>query len=317
MLKTRKLGPFMVSSVGIGCMSLTETETEENAITIIHQALNQGITLFDTADIYGNGNSEVVLGKAINSWSAPAHKTSEIVLATKSGIVSSEKKTGIKKFVLNSSLDSLRDSVEKSTKRLNVGKIQLWQHHRADPSVPYEVQIENILALKSLGYVKNVGLSNVSAEMLRCAIDVGGTPEQGGVISVQNEFSPFYRCWEEVIQVCEQFGLAFIPWSPLGGKRKSFKISLGENSAVDQISNNKSVSPYSIVIAWHLAKYSNSIPILGISKINSLKDSIVGASIDLGDEEIANIDKHLPESDQLRLELKELPECTNKYSKQK
>ena len=314
MLRTRKIGPFLVSSVGIGCMNLTETETEENAIKIIHEALNQGITLFDTADIYGNGNSEIILGKAINSWPESAHKISEIVVATKSGIVSSEKISGVKKFVLNSSLDYLRDSVEKSAKRLSVNKIQLWEHHRADPSVSYQTQIENILTLKNLGYVENVGISNVSAEMLKCAINVGGTPEQGGIVSVQNEFSPFYRCWEEVIELCEQFGLAFIPWSPLGGKRKSFKIDFGGNCAIDRISKNKSVSPYSIVIAWHLAKYSNSIPISGISKFSSLKDLIMGASLDLSLEEIVDIDRNLPESDQLRSELKEIPDCAVKFS---
>lgn len=315
MLKTRKLGKLMASSIGMGCMNLTEIRSEENAITLIHQALNQGITLFDTADIYGNGISEVILGKAINSWSVSSRDTSKIVISTKSGIVSSEKRFGSKKFVLNSSLDYLRDSVERSIKRLNVDKIQLWHHHRADPSVSYQIQVENILALKNLGYVQNVGLSNVSVEMLRCAIDVGGTPEQGGIISVQNEFSPFYRCWEDVIVLCEQFGIAFLPWSPLGGKRKSFKISLGENSAIDFISKNKSVSPYSIVIAWHLAKNSNSIPILGISKIHSLKDSIVGASIELSDEEIENIDKNLPKSDELRSELKTLPEVPFNFIK--
>jgi aryl-alcohol dehydrogenase-like predicted oxidoreductase len=315
MLKPRKIGPYLVSSVGIGCMNLTDTQTEENAIKIIHEALNQGISLFDTADIYGNGNNEIVLGKAINSWIESNDKISDIVLATKGGIVSSEKISGVKKFFLDSSLDYLRDSVEKSVKRLNVNKIQLWQHHRADPLVPYQTQIENILTLKNLGYVENIGISNVSAEMLKCAINVGGTPEQGGIISVQNEFSPFYRCWEEVIQVCEQFGIAFIPWSPLGGKSKSFKIALGENHAIDRISKNKSVSPYSIVIAWHLAKYSNSIPISGISKFSSLKDLIIGASLELSFEEIVDIDRNLPESDQLRSELYEIPDCTFEFSK--
>ena len=305
-----------MSPVGIGCMNLTGNEPEEHAIKIIHEALNQGINLFDTADIYGNGISEIILGKAIDSWNRSTQKPLEIVLATKAGIVSSVKNLGVKKFVLNSSLDYLRDSAEKSARRMNVKSIPLWQHHRADPSVSYEIQIENILSLKSLGYVQAVGLSNVNAEMLKCALKVGGTPEQGGIVSVQNEFSPFYRCWEEVIEVCVQFGLAFIPWSPLGGKRKNLKNNSLDNFAINRISNSKRVSPYSIAIAWHLAKYPNSIPIPGISKMTSLNNSIIGGSLELSNEEIQEIDLGLPKSDKMRAELQKLPSCTMNHSKQ-
>jgi len=308
-IKKRKLGPYSVSSIGLGCMNLSEIQIEEKAIEIIHNALDKGINLFDTADIYGNGNNEVILGKALDSWNGSSTKKSQVVIATKAGIVSSEKKIGVKKFLLNSTFSYLCEAVEKSAKRISIDKIPLWQHHRADPGVSYSVQIENILKLKMLGYVGAVGISNASAEMLRCAIKVGGTPEQGGIVSVQNEFSLYYRCWQEVIEICEQFGIAFIPWSPFGGKNNSHRISGGEINIINEIAIEKKVSPYSVVIAWHLAKSSNSIPIPGVSKIPSLTDSVTGASINLSEEEINKIDLQLPESELIRPELISMPDC--------
>lgn len=190
---------------------------------------------------------------------------------------------------------------------MGLSKIPLWQHHRTDPSISYEEQFENVMNLKEHGYVSAIGLSNVNVEMLLRAISIGGTPEQGGIVSVQNAFSPSYRHWADVIDICTKYGIAFLPWAPLGGVSGFSKIATGETGAFSTIAERKGVSAYAIAIAWHLAQFPTSIPIPGASRSASILDSLVGTTIKLSSDEIAELNQSAPPNAPLDEELLDLP----------
>lgn len=241
MIPQRKLGPYAVSAIGLGCMHLSIPNKRnpnlinepDSAIAVIHAALDAGITLLDTADIYAPswntmGHNEILVGKAFQSWRGTPEQKSKVVLATKAGITREENGTMFGLSGRNSSKHYLYRAVEASASKMGLSKIPLWQHHRSDPSISYEEQFENVLSLKEHGYVGAIGLSNVNAEMLRRAIEIGGTPEEGGIVSVQNEFSPRYRLWADVIDICTQYGIAYLPWAPLGGTNSFSKIATGK-----------------------------------------------------------------------------------------
>ena len=316
MIQRRKLGPYTVSAIGMGCMPLSFPHDRDSdlihnpdkAIAVIHAAMDAGITLFDTADIYGPswnsmGHNESLLGRAFHSWHGNPLQKEKIILATKAGITREKDGTVFGISGRNSSKHYLFRAVEASACRMGLNKIPLWQHHRTDPCISYEQQFENVISLKEHGYVAEVGLSNVNAEMLRHAIRIGGTPSQGGIISVQNEYSPNYRHWRDVIDLCTEYGIAYLPWSPLGGGAHFHKISSGEIGAFKQMAIGKGVSPYALVIAWHLSQFPTAIPIPGASKPSSIIDSIQGTKIKLTSDEITHLNQSCLQDTPLNQEL--------------
>jgi aryl-alcohol dehydrogenase-like predicted oxidoreductase len=194
-------------------------------------------------------------------------------------------------------------AVEASALRLGLDQIKLWQHHRLDPSIAFEDQFENVLALLERGIIQRIGVSNYSAEQLRRAINMGGTPDQGGVISVQNQFSPRYRNEAEVMDVCEEFGIAYLPWSPLGGIGRAEGVASGEFGAFREVGLAHGVSAYAAAIAWLLENSPTVIPIPGASKISSVRDSLNGLAISLTVEEMSIVNSSLPENEPLDEEL--------------
>jgi aryl-alcohol dehydrogenase-like predicted oxidoreductase len=316
MITQRAIGSFSVSAIGMGCMPLSFPHDRspdlvnqpEVAIGVIHAALDAGITLLDTADIYAPswntmGHNEVLVGKAFASWSGTAEQKRKVVITTKAGITREKDGTMFGISGRNSSKHYLYRAVEASASKLGLDKIPLWQHHRTDPAISYEVQFENVMTLKEHGYVGEIGLSNVNAEMLRHAIKAGGTPQEGGIVSVQNEFSPNYRHWPEVIEICKEYGIAFLPWSPLGGGRNFKRIASGEIGKFKDIADAKGVSPYALTIAWHLHQYPTAIPIPGASKAASILDSLTGLEIALSEDEIAILNASCPTDTPINSEL--------------
>ncbi len=320
MTLTRTLGPYEVTAVGLGCMPLSMAtdrnkwilEDREAAIGVIHAALDAGVQLLDTADIYAPawnamGHNEKIVGEAFRTWSGTPEQKSKVVIATKGGITRAKGDNWWGIPGRNASKHYLYRAVEASAAKMGLSKIPLWQHHRLDPSITFEEQFENVLTLKDHGYVGAIGLSNVNAEQLRRAIKIGGTPAQGGVVSVQNEYSPRYRLWSEVIDICNEHGIAYLPWSPLGGGSNFQKIASGELGAFDRIAASKGVSPYALTIAWHLNQFPTSIPIPGASKATSILDSLTGASITLSAGEIAELNASCPPDGALQEELVDQP----------
>ena len=281
----------------------------ESAIGVIHAALDAGIRLLDTADIYAPtwnsmGHNEVLVGEAVRSWSGSASDKAEIVIATKAGITRApEAGNWFGKAGRDASEHYLYRAVEASAAKMQVDSIKLWQHHRLNHFMPFEEQFENVMKLKEHGIVENIGVSNYSAEQLRRAIKIGGTPAEGGLISVQNEWSPRSRAWADVLEVCEEFGIAFLPWSPLGGIDKSQSIANAHYAAFEEVAAQHGVSKFAITIAWHLAGSPLSIPIPGATRKESILDSMQGLTIELTADELAYLNASLPDNPPLHEEL--------------
>ncbi len=311
-MKYRKLGPWQVSAIGLGCMPLSrprETEPDliknpELAIAVIHSALDSGITFLDTADIYAPswrdfGHNERLVGEAFRSWRGTPEEKSKIVIATKNGITRGPNES----WGRASSLDYFLRAAEASALRLGVEKIQLWQHHRMNPEMDFETQFENVLVLKDRGIVDQIGLSNVNVEQLRRAIKIGGSSQDGGVVSVQNEYSARYRLGEDVIDLCQEFDIAFLPWSPLGGIGRSVGIANGDFGKFAELARAKNCSPYALAIAWLGHRSPAILPIPGASKNEQITDLVSGVDVTLTEIEFSELQASLPENPQLQWEL--------------
>lgn len=301
-MKTKKLGKFQVSAIGIGCMNpswiggtaLDPKLRYESAIPALHAAMDAGVNFFDTADIYAPtwdafGHNEQFVAESLRTWSGTPEQKANIVIATKAGI---SRKPG-EKWGRNATLDYLLRAAEASAGRLGVDKIQLWQHHRLDPTLTFEEQFENVLVLKDRGIVDQIGVSNYDAKQLELAVKMGGTPQEGGVVSIQNEFSPNYRYDLDVLEVCERYGIAFLPWSPLGGSKSISQVS--GSSAFEEVGEKYGISPYATALAW-LMKYSETIiPIPGATRVASVMDCITSIDVDLSREDFEYLNENLPE----------------------
>ena len=311
-MKQHKLGTREVSAVGIGLMNvswiwsdgaaLDPVRRQEQAIPAIHAGLDAGITLLDTADIYAPtwdavGHNEIFAAEALRTWSGSKEQKAKVVIATKAGIA---RRPG-EIWGRNGSMDYLLRAAEASAGRLGVDKIDLWQHHRLDPTIEFETQVENIGVLKQRGIVDHVGVSNYDANQLQIAIDILGGPDQGGVVSVQNEFSPRYRHDLDVLEVCERHGVTFLPWSPLGGVRTKSEIS--EASVFEELAPKYSATPFALALAWEM-KYSPAVlPIPGATRAESILDCVSATEIELSAEDFEHISANLPEQAEYSSEL--------------
>lgn len=309
MISTRALGDLKVGAMGLGCMPMSGMPREradilnrrDDALAVIHSALDRGITLLDTADIYCPswdtfGHNEILVAEAVRSYPGD---TSSVVIATKGGITRGPGEY----WGRAANLDYLMRAAEASLGRLRQERIAIWQHHRLDPSLTLEEQFENIMVLKERGLIERIGVSNYNAEQLQRAIKIAG---RGGIVSVQNQFSPKYRHDAEVIDICEQHQIAFLPWSPLGGVREAHH--LGEKMSIFQtIGDERGESPQVIGLAWLLARSPAMLPIPGASRIESVADSLRALDLVLSADELARIDAGLPESAPVAAELSPAP----------
>jgi aryl-alcohol dehydrogenase-like predicted oxidoreductase len=186
---------------------------------------------------------------------------------------------------------------------MGLSTIKLWQHHRLNHFMPFEEQFENVMKLKAHGIVQNVGVSNYNVEQLRRAIKIGGTPAQGGLISVQNEWSPRSRAWADVVDICNEHGIAFLPWSPLGGIDNAASLENASFGAFEEVAARHNVSKFAIAIAWHLATNPVSIPIPGATRKESILDSFTGLSVKLTAADVDQLNASLPANPPLHEEL--------------
>ena len=302
-MKKIEIGPWQVSNIGLGCMNFTipggvGLTDPELGIKAIHDALDAGIDFLDTADIYAPswdefGKNEKFVAEALSSYSG---NTKGLVVATKGGIT---RRPG-EEFGRNGSVDYLLRAAEASCYRLGVSKIQLWQHHRLDPSMEFETQVENLMALKEAGFVEHLGVSNYNAEQLTKAIEITG----GEIVSVQNQFNPYYRQDLEVLSVCLANDIAFLPWSPFGG---SGRAKDAETTKVfEDLANELSISSHAAVIAW-LLTIPGCIPIPGATKSENIKDLLAASEVELTEQQKLAIAEALPESEELHWELIDQP----------
>ncbi|MCW2812738.1 MAG: ydbC [Nocardioides sp.] len=282
------VGRIEVGAIGLGLMTFDQTGTQprEQLLGTVRAALDAGVTLFDTADAYGPGDELGAKAQGANE-SLVAGLLDElgvrdrVLLATKGGHV----RTDRGEWALDSSATHLKEAVDASLQRLGVDQIALWQHHRPDPSVPYEDVIGTLREIHESGKVAMLGLSNADPEQIRLAHAVLGS----ALVSVQNQYSPAFRSSAPEIDVCEELELAFLPWSPLGGLGDAKDLA-EKHPAFARVAEDRGVSPQQVALAWELAQSPVVIPIPGAKRPSSIQDSAAAADLELTADELAALD---------------------------
>ena len=284
-----------IGNIGFGSMyaqfngiALGSDEAYQGVLLALHTAMDNGVTFFDTADIYASawntfGGNELMVADALRTWSGTAEQKSKIVIGTKAGIT---RKPG-EVWGRNASVDYLLRAAEASTGRLGVTKLDLWQHHRTDPTLGFEEQVKNLDAVRQRGIVEHIGVSNYSAKQLIRAFEILGTPAEGGIVSVQNQLNPVYRQELDVLEVCEQYGVVYLPWSPSKGV-KDLDSVFGAAAA----SHGKST--HAIALAWLRSLSPSVVPIPGVTRVETVLDNLSGLEIELSEQELADIETNLP-----------------------
>ncbi|MBC9734898.1 aldo/keto reductase [Nocardioides sp. zg-578] len=279
-----RVGRVQVGAIGLGLMTFDQSGSQprEQLAATIRAALDAGVTLFDTADAYGpgeekgagaQGENERLIAGLLDELGV----RSQVFLATKGGHVRTEGGG----WDSDSSPEHLRAAVDASLERLGVEQIALWQHHRPDPDVPYEEVIGTLKEIADSGKVRMVGLSNADPDQIRAAHAVLGE----ALVSVQNQFSPAFRSSRPEIEVCDELGLAFLPWSPLGGLGDAKSLA-EKHPAFAEVAEARGVSAQQVALAWELAQSPVVIPIPGAKRPESITDSAAAADLELTDDEL-------------------------------
>ncbi len=282
------VGRVDVGAIGLGLMTFDQSGTQprEQLADTVRAALDAGVTLFDSADAYGPGEelgadtqgaNETLIASLLDELGV----RDEVFLATKGGHVRTEGGG----WGLDSSADHLRAAVDASLGRLGVDQIALWQHHRPDPKVDYADVIGTLAEIAASGKVRMVGLSNANPDQIRQAHAVLGD----SLVSVQNQFSPAFRSSRPEIDVCAELGLAFLPWSPLGGLGDAKELA-DKHPAFADVATSHGVSPQQVALAWELAQSPVVIPIPGAKRPTSITDSAAAADLVLTPDELKSLD---------------------------
>jgi aryl-alcohol dehydrogenase-like predicted oxidoreductase len=284
-MRTRSLGGLTVSAIGLGGMpmSIEGRPEEQRSIATIHAALDAGVTLIDTADAYHllpgeTGHNERLIARALATYGGD---TSGVLVATKGGHV----RPGDGSWTVDGSPAHLREAVEASLKALGVDVIGLYQFHRPDPKVPYEESIGGLKDLLDAGKIRLAGISNATVAQIDTARQILG---EGNLASVQNEFSPAFRSSEDELRYCARLGIAFLPWSPLGGSDRAGELG-ARHSAFQEVADAHGVSPQRVTLAWMLALAPVVIPIPGARRPESITDSAQAADLVLTDAEVQRL----------------------------
>lgn len=283
-MRTRTIGNRQVGAVGLGAMPMSvagHMPDEDQSIRTLIAALEAGVTLIDTADAYTPshddvGHNERLVALALARWGGDADT---VLVATKGG----HTRVAGGGWSVNGDPSYLKEACERSLKALGVERIGLYQHHRPDPKVPYAETIGALKDLHDAGKIQMAGISNADPEQIRLAHDILGDR----LVSVQNEYSPRFRSSEPEIDVCAELGLAFLPWSPLGGIGRTGELS--QRDAFTEIAEARGVSPQQVCLAWELARSPVVIPIPGASRPETILDSIGAADLELTEEELARL----------------------------
>ncbi len=284
----RRLGDIQVSAIGMGSMTLTQTLGVDSARAerAVHTALDLGITLFDTADSYGPtselGVNERALIAALRS--APGD-LDRVVIATKGGHTRGENAT----WWVDGSPEHLARAARDSLARLGLDALPLYQLHRPDRKIPFEDSLGALRQLVDDGIARRIGVSNVDLAQLDLAIAVVGD----ALVSVQNEYSALQRSSAPVLRRCEELGLGFLAWGPLGGRLAAKQLG-DDASEFDAVAKRRGVSPQRVAIAWVLSQSPALIPIPGASRPESIIDSAAAVDFELSDDERRLLERQVP-----------------------
>ena len=312
-MQKRKLGNsnLEVSALGLGCMRMSHDEDpipdKQEMITFIHKAVNRGITFFDTAEVYGPFINEELVGEALEPFRG------QVVIATKFGFKHDPDKGPIPSVGLDSRPEQIKRVADESLKRLRVEAIDLFYQHRVDPDVPIEDVAGAVKDLIQEGKVKHFGLSEAGAETIRRAHAVQP------VAVIQSEYSLWWRTVEkEVLPACEELGIGFVPFSPLGKGFLTGKVD--ENTTFDssdirsriprfspearkanrvivdllaKIGEQKGATPAQMALAWLLAQKPWIVPIPGSRKLERLDENLGAVAVELTPDDLREIENAL------------------------
>jgi aryl-alcohol dehydrogenase-like predicted oxidoreductase len=266
-----KLGEFRVNRLGFGAMRITgegiwgEPKDRNQAIKVLERAAELGVDFFDTADSYGPEVSENLIREAL-------HPYENVVIATKGGLT----RGGPGQWTPDGRPEHLREALDGSLKRLGVDTIDLYQFHRPDPKVPFEKSIRTLMDLQKEGKIKHIGVSNVSLDQLKQALDMTD------IVSVQNRYNATDTGSEDVLRYCTERQIAFIPFFPIGGHEADL-------SALEKIAAKHDATTRQVALAWLLAKSPVMLPIPGTSSIEHLESNIAAVGLKLDDEDLAQL----------------------------
>ncbi|MET8855856.1 aldo/keto reductase [Streptomyces sp. NPDC004579] len=293
-MRYRTLGGLRVSAVGLGTMPLSVEgrPDEARALATVHAALDAGVTLLDTADSYHlpggeAGHNERLVARALATYGGD---TADVLVATKGGRGRPADGT----WTVNGSPRHLKAAAEASLKRLGLEAIGLYHLHKPDPAVPFEDSVGALRDLLDAGTIRLAGISNTTADQIRRAHAILGDR----LVSVQNQYSPAVRDSDPELLLCARLGLAFLPWSPLGGiSRSSLDGPSGGGTdgsrerfgAFHAVARERGVSPQRVALAWLSALAPTVIPIPGATRPETARDSARAADLVLSPEDLARL----------------------------
>jgi len=268
-------GDLPVNRLGFGAMRLTGQgiwgwpPDRDNALKVLRRAVELGVNLIDTADAYGPEVNELLIAQALHPY------PKGLVIATKGG----NTRPGPGRWVPDGRPEYLTQCVEKSLKRLQLDRIDLYQLHRIDPKVPVEESMGALKKLQGAGKIRHIGLSEVDPEEIERARKI--VP----IVSVQNQYNIANRKWENTLIYCEKEGLGFMPWSPIGGAR-----GLSFDRSLETAAKKHSVSAIQLALAWLLHRSPVMLPIPGTSNLAHLEENVAAAKLKFSPEDWKEID---------------------------
>lgn len=266
-------GDLPVHRLGFGAMRITGDgiwgwpSDRDEAKRVLKRAVELGVDLMDTADAYGPETSELLIAEALHPY------PQGLVIATKGGLT----RPGPGNWSPNGKPDYLKKCVDASLKRLRLERIDLYQLHRIDPKVPMQDSLGAIKEMQQAGKIRHVGLSEVGPRTIAQARQI--LP----IVTVQNQYNLSNRKWDNALNYCEQEGIGFMPWSPVGGGRSL------KGGALEQVAKEKGVSVYQIAIAGLLQRSPVMLPIPGTSSVKHLEENMAAVRLQLTPEEMARL----------------------------
>ncbi|MFJ4581311.1 aldo/keto reductase [Streptomyces echinatus] len=282
-MRQRHLGELTAGAIGLGAMplSIEGRPDEARALATVHAALDAGVTLLDTADSYhlpgeDPGHNERLLARALATYGGG---TDGVLVATKGG----RGRPADGSWTVTGDPARLKAAAEASLRRLGVEAIGLYQLHKPDPAVPFEDSVGALRELLDEGKIRLAGLSNVNADQIRRARAILGDR----LVSVQNRYSPETRDSDPELRLCAELGLAFMPWSPLGGMSRSSldgpsgRTADARYAAFHEVARERGVSPQQVCLAWLLSLSPTVLPIPGASRPETIRDSAGAAGLRL------------------------------------